>query len=61
MIEEAPSLFLDERKRRMMGEQAVALAKHAGYDSVGTVEFLVDSNGHFYFLELNTRLQVYIC
>ncbi|XP_064119669.1 propionyl-CoA carboxylase alpha chain, mitochondrial-like [Macrobrachium nipponense] len=58
VIEEAPSVFLDSATRKAMGEQAVALAKQIGYSSAGTVEFLVDSNKNFYFLEMNTRLQV---
>jgi propionyl-CoA carboxylase alpha chain len=58
VIEEAPSPFLDEQTRRAMGEQAVALAKAVGYDSAGTVEFIVDRDRNFYFLEMNTRLQV---
>ncbi len=58
VIEEAPSPFLTEEIRRAMGEQAVALAKEVNYDSVGTVEFIVDHKGNFYFLEMNTRLQV---
>ncbi|MBM2712953.1 acetyl/propionyl/methylcrotonyl-CoA carboxylase subunit alpha [Mesorhizobium caraganae] len=58
VIEEAPSSFLDETTRRAMGEQAVALAKAVGYHSAGTVEFIVDGNRKFYFLEMNTRLQV---
>jgi len=58
VIEEAPSPFLDEATRRHMGEQAVALAKAVGYHSAGTVEFIVDSERNFYFLEMNTRLQV---
>jgi len=58
VIEEAPSPFLDEDTRRAMGEQAVALAKAVGYDSAGTVEFIVDKDRNFYFLEMNTRLQV---
>ena len=58
VIEEAPSPFLDEALRRSMGEQAVALAKQVKYRSAGTVEMLVDSQGGFYFLEMNTRLQV---
>ena len=58
MIEEAPSPFLDATTRRAMGEQAVALAKAVGYTSAGTVEFIVDSKRNFYFLEMNTRLQV---
>ncbi|MGE0621056.1 MAG: acetyl-CoA carboxylase biotin carboxylase subunit [Pseudomonadales bacterium] len=58
VIEEAPSPFLDEKTRRAMGEQAVALAKAVDYASAGTVEFIVDANRNFYFLEMNTRLQV---
>ncbi len=58
VIEEAPSPYLDERTRRAMGEQAVALAKAVNYESAGTVEFIVDQKKNFYFLEMNTRLQV---
>lgn len=58
VIEEAPSTFLDPKLRAEMGAQAVALAKGVGYDSAGTVEFLVDKHRNFYFLEMNTRLQV---
>jgi len=58
VIEEAPSPFLDEATRRAMGEQAVALAHAVGYASAGTVEFIVDGDKNFYFLEMNTRLQV---
>lgn len=58
VIEEAPSPFLDEKTRKAMGEQAVALVNAVGYKSAGTVEFLVDSSRNFYFLEMNTRLQV---
>ncbi|XP_012932726.1 propionyl-CoA carboxylase alpha chain, mitochondrial isoform X6 [Heterocephalus glaber] len=58
VVEEAPSIFLDTETRRAMGEQAVALAKAVKYSSAGTVEFLVDSKKNFYFLEMNTRLQV---
>ena len=58
VIEEAPSPFLDEATRRAMGEQAVALARAVGYYSAGTVEFIVDRDRNFYFLEMNTRLQV---
>jgi propionyl-CoA carboxylase alpha chain len=58
VIEEAPSPFLDAATRRAMGEQAVALAKAVGYASAGTVEFIVDGAKNFYFLEMNTRLQV---
>ncbi len=58
VIEEAPSPFLDEATRKAMGEQAVALAQAVGYHSAGTVEFIVDGDRNFYFLEMNTRLQV---
>jgi propionyl-CoA carboxylase alpha chain len=58
VIEEAPSPFLDDATRKAMGEQAVALAKAVGYASAGTVEFIVDADRKFYFLEMNTRLQV---
>ncbi|XP_078402182.1 propionyl-CoA carboxylase alpha chain, mitochondrial isoform X1 [Cetorhinus maximus] len=58
VVEEAPSTFLDPETRRAMGEQAVALANAVSYSSAGTVEFLVDSKKNFYFLEMNTRLQV---
>jgi propionyl-CoA carboxylase alpha chain len=58
VIEEAPSPFLDPATRRAMGEQAVALAKAVNYESAGTVEFIVDQKKNFYFLEMNTRLQV---
>jgi propionyl-CoA carboxylase alpha chain len=58
VIEEAPSPLLDESTRRKMGEQAVALAKAVNYDSAGTVEFVAGQDKSFYFLEMNTRLQV---
>ncbi|MFZ9635128.1 MAG: acetyl-CoA carboxylase biotin carboxylase subunit, partial [Alphaproteobacteria bacterium] len=58
VIEEAPSPFLDARTRAAMGAQAVALAKAVDYRSAGTVEFIVDARRNFYFLEMNTRLQV---
>jgi len=58
VIEEAPSPFLDQPTRAAMGEQAVALARAVNYQSAGTVEFVVDANRNFYFLEMNTRLQV---
>ena len=58
IIEEAPSPFLDEKTRQAMGEQAVALARAVDYRSAGTVEFIVDKDMNFYFLEMNTRLQV---
>ncbi len=58
VIEEAPSPFLDEATRKAMGEQAVALARAVKYQSAGTVEFVVGKDRSFYFLEMNTRLQV---
>jgi len=58
VVEEAPSPFLNEATRRAMGAQAVALAKAVDYRSAGTVEFIVDAKRNFYFLEMNTRLQV---
>ena len=58
VVEEAPSSFLDEKTRKEMGEQACKLAKAVGYFSAGTVEFIVDRDKNFYFLEMNTRLQV---
>jgi propionyl-CoA carboxylase alpha chain len=58
VIEEAPSPFLDEPTRLAMGAQAVGLARAVGYHSAGTVEFIVDKDRNFYFLEMNTRLQV---
>ena len=58
VIEEAPSPLLDEATRKKMGEQAVALAKAVNYDSAGTVEFVAGQDKSFYFLEMNTRLQV---
>jgi len=58
VIEEAPSPLLDEATRRKMGEQAVSLAKAVGYDSAGTVEFVAGQDKSFFFLEMNTRLQV---
>jgi propionyl-CoA carboxylase alpha chain len=58
IVEEAPSSFLDEQTRIAMGNQAIALSKKVNYCSVGTVEFIIDINKNFYFLEMNTRLQV---
>ena len=58
VVEEAPSPIVDPAMRRRMGEVAVRVAKAAGYTNAGTVEFLVDQNKNFYFLEMNTRLQV---
>ena len=61
LVEEAPSIALDHALRQEIGELAVRVAKQVGYTSAGTVEFLVDSQGKFYFLEMNTRLQVEHC
>ncbi len=58
LVEIAPSLILDEKLRAAMGETAVKVAESVGYDNVGTVEFLVDKNRNYYFLEMNTRIQV---
>lgn len=58
VIEEAPAPLVDQEMRKAMGQQAVALANAVEYHSAGTVEFIVDANKHFYFLEMNTRLQV---
>lgn len=58
VIEEAPSPFLNAKTREAMGAESVALAKAVDYDSAGTVEFIVDKDSNFYFLEMNTRLQV---
>src|SRR4051794_1523526 len=58
VVEEAPSPFLDDKTRKAMGEQAVALARAVSYQSAGTVEFVVGKDKRFYFLEMNTRLQV---
>jgi propionyl-CoA carboxylase alpha chain len=58
IIEEAPSSVISKKLRNEMGEQAKALAKEVGYQSAGTVEFIVDQKSNFYFLEMNTRLQV---
>jgi propionyl-CoA carboxylase alpha chain len=58
VVEEAPSPLIDARTRKAMGEQAIALAKAVGYDSAGTVEFVAGQDKSFYFLEMNTRLQV---
>lgn len=58
VVEEAPSAIVDEEMRQRMGKVAVQAARSAGYANAGTVEFLVDSNRNFYFLEMNTRLQV---
>ena len=58
VIEECPSPFIDSSQRQLMGEKAVILAREVGYISAGTVEFIVDKDHNFYFLEMNTRLQV---
>ncbi|HBK53398.1 MAG TPA: acetyl-CoA carboxylase biotin carboxylase subunit, partial [Syntrophomonas wolfei] len=58
LLEEAPSSLLDEALRQQMGKVAVDAARAAGYSSAGTVEFLVDKNKNFYFIEMNTRIQV---
>ena len=58
MIEETPSGILDEKTRKMMGETAVKAVKEIGYTNAGTIEFLVDKNKDFYFMEMNTRVQV---
>ena len=58
VVEECPSPFVDDDMRRAMGETAVALAREVGYVSAGTVELIADADGGFYFLEMNTRLQV---
>jgi acetyl-CoA carboxylase biotin carboxylase subunit len=58
LIEEAPSTVLDDPLRRRMGEAAIAAARAVGYSNAGTVEFLLDADGRFYFMEMNTRLQV---
>ncbi len=58
VIEEAPSPFINDQTRQEMGRQAIALAKAVDYESAGTVEFIVDKDQNFYFLEMNTRLQV---
>jgi propionyl-CoA carboxylase alpha chain len=58
VLEESPSPLLDEKTRKQMGEQAVALARAVGYDSAGTVEFVAGQDKSFFFLEMNTRLQV---
>ena len=58
IIEESPSPFVDSDLRNAMGDQAVQLSKKVGYSSAGTVEFIVDQERNFYFLEMNTRLQV---
>ncbi len=61
LVEEAPAVALNDALRREMGERAVQVAREIGYSSAGTVEFLLDTDGNFYFLEMNTRLQVEHC
>ena len=58
MIEESPSCAISEELRRKMGETAVRAAKAVGYESAGTIEFLLDKSGEFFFMEMNTRIQV---
>ena len=58
MIEESPSVAINEELRKRMGETAVRAAKAVGYESAGTIEFLLDKSGEFYFMEMNTRIQV---
>jgi acetyl-CoA carboxylase biotin carboxylase subunit len=58
MVEEAPSPFVSEKLRKSLGDAAVALAKVVKYEGAGTVEFIVDKNGNYYFIEMNTRVQV---
>lgn len=58
LVEESPSPFLTESLRRRMGEAAVAAARAAGYENAGTIEFVVEPDGRFYFIEMNTRIQV---
>ncbi|MBZ4684037.1 MAG: acetyl-CoA carboxylase, biotin carboxylase [Fusobacteriales bacterium] len=58
LVEEAPSVAIDSKTRKAMGEAAVRLAKSINYDSAGTLEFLLDTQGNFYFMEMNTRIQV---
>lgn len=58
LLEESPSTALDDKLRRKMGEAAIKAAKIVGYQGVGTIEFLLDGNGNFYFMEMNTRIQV---
>ena len=58
LVEEAPSPFLDEKLRKKMGNAAIKAVKAIGYESVGTIEFLVDKHRNFYFMEMNTRIQV---
>lgn len=58
MIEESPSVAIDDELRKKMGETAVRAAKAVGYESAGTIEFLLDKSGQFYFMEMNTRIQV---
>jgi acetyl-CoA carboxylase biotin carboxylase subunit len=61
LIEESPAMFLDDETRAKLHEAAVKATKHIGYESAGTFEFLVDKHKNFYFMEMNTRLQVEHC
>ena len=58
VIEESPSVAISEEQRQSLGETAIRAAKHVGYKNAGTIEFLLDQNGDFYFMEMNTRIQV---
>lgn len=58
MIEEAPSIIIDDKLRRLMGDAAIKAAKSAGYYNAGTIEFILDKQNNFYFIEMNTRIQV---
>ena len=58
VLEEAPSIFIDDKLRSRMGEASTRVVKELGYENAGTIEYLVDSQGNFYFMEMNTRIQV---
>ncbi len=58
VVEESPSVAVDDTLRERLGAAAVAIARESGYENAGTIEFLLDAEGHFYFIEVNTRLQV---